>query len=208
MLALIFAAGALAGCSGKKPAPADPTAQPTEAAATQSGDATEVPEWMWTPDPALYILGEDGFYEDDILSVYWPSYLEYSYSMSQNTALYVGRMEDGHKLALSYTVDEGGSFEDEVACYDFDGYQQYLTEGNNLYYYLEEFNFITIDGHRAMRAVYNYDPPEEPNHYTRILQYAIDVNGWILGIGFSTQAETFPKECIDSINSIKFKPGY
>ena len=219
VLAVISACCFICGCGGSN---GDQTADNTEPAATAAPaatqdpnatadpNATEIPEWMWTPDPALFILGEDGYFEDQYLSAYWPKYLEYQYSMASNCAQYAGypEGEGSRKLVFSYTPDEGGIFDEELGCYDFDSYQKFMTENMNTYFYLEEFNFITIDGHRALRVVFNYDPPGEPEHYTRVLQYSINVNGWIMGLAFSTQADTFPTECITCINTIHFKDGY
>lgn len=217
VFALLFVLTALVGCKSGNDDPT-PTVQPTSGndatsdatpTPTEEGDPTQIPEWMWTPDPALYILGENGYYEDDILSANWPAYLEYKDSVYQNCARYIGYPEGSEKkLVFSYTVDQGGSYADEIAGYDFDGYQEYITNYLNEYFYLEEYSKIKIDGHDAIKAVYNYNPPGEPEHYTRVLQYSIDVNGWILGLGFTTQLETFPEECITCINTIKFKEGY
>lgn len=187
-------------------ATADPDATP---AATADTSPTEVPEWMWTPDPALFILGDDGYFEDQYLTAYWPAYLEYQYSVSSNSAQYAGYPSEGaKKLAFSYTPDEGGIFEEELGGFTFDTYQEYIVNEMNLYFELKEFGYITIDGHRALRAVYDYNPPDDPDHFTRVLQYSIDVNGWILGLCFTTQADTFPTECITCINTIHFKEGY
>ena len=208
-LALLTVAAAFSGCKkNNDDKDGTQTAAPTSAPAN-SGDATELPEWMWTPDPALFILGEDGFFEDQYITANWPAYLEYQSSMASNCAQYIGYPEGStKKLAFSYTPDEGGEFETEIACMDFESYQQFMTEQMNLYYYLEEFSFIKIDGHRALRAVFNYNPPDEPEHYTRVLQYSIDVNGWIMGLCFTTQLPEFPEECFTCINTIHFKDGY
>ena len=220
MLAAVTALCCLAGCSGNSNWKPDGTAAPadTQTAANTSdpsatpdpnATATPVPEWMWTPDPALFILGEDGFYDDRYLSAYWPAYLEYQYSVSSNSAQYTGYPYEGaKKLAFSYTPDEGGIFEEECGGFDFDSYQKFIRDEMNMYFELQEFGYITIDGHRALRAVYNYNPPEEPEHFTRVLQYTIEVNGWILGLCFTTQADTFPEECVTCINTIHFKDGY
>ena len=204
-LAVLTALCAFAGCKKKD----DPSDSNATAAPTSDADATELPEWMWTPDPALFFLGEDGFFEDQYLSAYWPEYLEYQYSITSNCAQYIGYPNGGKKkLVFAYTPDEGGDFAGEIGCMDFESYQKFMTDQMNLYYYLEEFSFITVDGHRALRAVFNYDPPGEPEHYTRVLQYSVDVNGWILGLSFSTQLEEFPPECDECIKTIRFKDGY
>ena len=211
-LAVVFAAFAFAGC-GKGGHNVSPTTEPTSAPTADASetedpnaDPTEVPEWMWTADPALYVLGEDGYFEDEYITAYWPPYLELLTTSASNTAIYSGYPEGrDHKLSFSYTTDTGGSFEEEVAGFDFDSYQEYLTNGMNIYFYLEEFSYITIQGHRALRAIFNYNPPDDPDHYVRTLQYTIDVDGWILGLGFSTKDPTFPEECITCIDTIRFK---
>ena len=171
-----------------------------------NAEPTELPEYLWTADPALYVLGEDGYFEDEYLSAYWPSFLElYTTSMS-NTAIYRGYPEGSDKrVTFSYTTDTGGSYADEVAGFDFDSYQDFIKNEMNEYFYLVEFGYITIQGHEALRAVFNYDPPEQPERFTRTLQYTINVDGWILGLGFSTQADSFPPECITCIDTIRFK---
>ena len=214
LLAVVLAAlivCTFVGCGGGETKPDTTEASATQPAVTAdpNAPATEVPEWMWTPDPALYILGEGGYFEDQYLTAYWPEYLEYQYSVSSNSAQYSGYPAEGaKKLAFSYTPDEGGIFEEELGGFDFNSYQQYIIDQMNLYFELQEFGYMTIDGHRALRAVYNYNPPEEPERFTRVLQYSIDVNGWILGLCFTTQADTFPTECITCINTIHFKDGY
>ena len=208
-MALLFIAAALAGCSGSvKPQPtSSPTAAPT-AQNTESGEATEIPEWMWTPDPALFILGEDGFFEDDYLSAYWPAYLEYQYSIASNCAQYMGYPEGSEKkLLFSYLPDEGGIYADEIAVHDRDSYEALLQE-KGAPYYVKEFAKTKVDGHDALRIVFDYVDPEKPEHYVKTLQYLINVNGWILQLLFSTQDTTIPEECINSVNTIKFKPGY
>lgn len=214
-IALVCAAltlvSALTGCSRNNHTDnTDPTALPTAlptAPIADTSDPTENP--IVTPDPAKYALGEDGYFEDEFLTAYWPSFLKFIGSSLDNTVMYQGYPEGSEKkVTFSYTWDTGGSFEQEVAGFDFNSYQEYLTKGMNLYFYLEEMNYIQVDGHETLRAVFNYNPPDEPEHYVRILQYTINVNGWILGLGFTTQDETFPPECVDSISTIKFKPGY
>lgn len=214
--ALLMLLSAFAGCSRSHGNNADPTSLPTAPLITadpnateDNSDPTEVPEYLWTPDPALFELGEDGYYEDEYLSAYWPSFLKFAGTSMSNTAIYTGYPEGSDKKAtFSYTFDTGGSYADEVAGFDFDSYQDYLTNGMNIYFYLEEMSYVKIQGHDALKAVFNYNPPDEPEHYVRMLQYAINVNGWILGLGFSTQDETFPPEFIECIDTIRFKDGY
>lgn len=208
-LALLTAVCAFTGCKKHQEQDANNTNPPALPTSNPNTEATELPEWMWTPDPALFILGEDGFFEDQYLTANWPAYLEYQYSMASNCAQYIGYPEGSQKkLVFSYTPDEGGDYEAEMAHMDFDSFEKFIQEQMNLYFYLEEFDYIRIDGHRALRAVYNYDPPGEPEHYTRVLQYSIEVNGWIMGLCFSTQLEEFPEECFTCINTIHFKDGY
>lgn len=215
-MALLCSVTALYGCHGG--GSTTPTAEPTaQANATDdpssqtdgTAEATELPEYMWTPDPALYILGEDGFFEDKYLTAYLPTFLEYKGHYLSNSAQYSGYPEGYEKkVVLSYTPDEGGVFDNELEGLNFTTYEKYLQENVNSYFYLQEFGYTLIDGHRAMRAAYIYDPPEEPEHFCRLLQYNINVNGWVLGICFSTQADAFPPECDASIKTIRFKDGY
>ncbi len=222
ILALICLTVQLAGCHGsgkteQTPVPtasADNTEDGSSAVTdapedTELPEETELPEWMWTPDPAIYALGEDGYYEDDYLTVYWPSYLEVQSALGSNAAQYVGYPEGSDKkLVFCYLPDEGGSFEDEIGVFkDAASYEEFM-QSNGSPYYVKEFTHIKIDGHDTLRAVIYYDPADEPEHFVRMLQYAINVNGWILQISFSTQADTFPEECITCINTIHFKDGY
>ena len=66
-LAAIFVSGAVSCSHGSN------YTSPSELPSL-SDIATQVPEWMQTPDPAIYELGEDGYFEDEYITAYFPSY--------------------------------------------------------------------------------------------------------------------------------------
>ncbi|MBO4849061.1 MAG: hypothetical protein J5586_07915 [Clostridia bacterium] len=196
--ALLTAALLTAGCRNSGSQTADPTAAPL---------ATETPELFRTPDPAKYQLSEDGYFEDEYLSANWPSMLEYTGHLLNNNAQYRGYLPDGRKLLFTYLTDDGASFEEEIANHDADSYQKFIRETINEYFDLYEFEYITVDGHRALRVLYDYAPPDDEAHRVHVLQYLIDVKGWVMTLTFTTQGE-FPASCDECVGTIRFKDGY
>lgn len=194
ILAALFAA-LLCGCGGGASHEAANTDLP-------SLPPTEPPTWMQTTDPRPYELGPDGYFSDDYITVNWPSFLKFDRVIS-NDAQYSGKV-NGKKVVLSYVVDSGGSFEQELGYFDFDSYAEYLRNEINSYYVLKEFAYTAVDGHMAVRAAFDYDPPDEPEKLVHILQYTFNVKGWILGVTFTSQGD-IPAECEESILSIDFK---
>ncbi|MCR5809280.1 MAG: hypothetical protein K6G56_06925 [Clostridiales bacterium] len=216
ILIVVFSALFLTGCR-KTPndfakdtdAPAKTTPDPSAGElATKDPNATEIPQWMTTPDPAKYELGDDGYFEDDFLSANWPPFLVYRGHLFSNNAQYGCYLEDGKKLLFSYVTDEGADYEKEVAGFTKETYEQYMQENLNSYYFIKEFEYLTIDGHPAMRVRFDYDPPEDHSRLTHVLEYCINVNGWVLGLTFTTQSDSFPPICDECMKTIKFKEGY
>lgn len=204
LLAAMLAIPGFAGCHGGESGVYD---TPEPIVTPDPADPTEVPEFLRTPDPALYQLTEDGIFEDEYLTMQMPSYMGFYTFSSPNSADYIGTMPSGNRLAFNYTWDTGGSFDEECANFTFDSYQEYLTTQMNSYFYLEEFAYVTVDGHTALRSIFRYEPPNDPDHLTHALQYLINVNGWILSMGYSSLDE-IPAECEADIRAIKFKAGY
>ncbi len=200
ILALAFAVGCIcfSGCGDNNK---------TDASATETPAPTL--DWNTTPDPALFELDEDGHFENEVFSVTWPSILSYKYALLSNSCIYEGYTEDGHKLVLSYTLDEGGEYASEIGGYTAETYQQFLNSANDEdkgdTYFVDEFAYIKIDGHDAMRCIFRY---EYQDSNVKILQYAINVNGWILSFAFSITADEFPEYVDASVNGIRFKDGY
>lgn len=208
--AVLMLAVSLAGCSdgsGQSYETPEPITTPAPTETNDPSVPTNIPEWMQTPDPALYTPDENGFFEDKYLSVYWPSFLEFMTFSGPNSVNYRGALESGNYLVLNYTWDEGGSYADEVGIYDRDGYEKYMQENMNSYFYVEEFDKIKVDGHEAIRVGFRYDPPETPEHLTHALMYVINVNGWIVSINY-TSLDELPAICDESVNTIRFKAGY
>lgn len=211
IILLITTLAAMLSACRAKPSPAIETDDPNNTsspAVTQGAEGTEVPQWMVTPDPAAYQLGEDGFFDDEYLTAYWPAFLAYRGHLFSNNAQYDGYLSDGKKLLFSYVTDDGANYEDEVAGFDKDSYQRYMQENMNSYFFIKEFGYLEVDGHPAMRVLFDYDPPEDPEHLTHVLEYCINVNGWVLGLTFTTQSDSFPPVCDECIKTIKFKDGY
>lgn len=159
-----------------------------------------------TADVSGYILGENGYFEDEYICANWPSILEFN-GLNVNIAQYSGVTEKGDKLFFSYVLDTGGDFNSELRSFDFNSYSSYLTNSLNKYYKLKEFDYIVIDGHTALRAVYDYAPPDEPEKLVHVLQISIGVDGWIMGLSFTSKGE-IPSYCDESARNIKFKEGH
>lgn len=207
--AVLMLAANLAACtgSGQDYATPEPIVTPAPTATNDPSVPTNIPEWMQTPDPALYTPDENGFFEDQYFSVYWPSFLKFMTFSGPNSVNYRGDLESGNALVLNYTWDEGGSYEDEVAGFDAKSYEEYMQKNMNSYFYVEEFEYTKVDGHDALRVGFRYDPPETPDHLTHALMYIINVNGWIISINY-TSLDELPSICDESVNTIKFKAGY
>lgn len=193
LLALVLAFSAC----GKAKAPSDPPAASSAPAQTQ--------EVLQSPDADAYALGPDGYYEDEFITASWYPTLSLN-RVVMNYAEYVGTTPEGVKLFFSYTADDASSFGEELAGHDFDSYQKLLFSQNS-YYYLKEFGYVTVDSHTALRAVYEYAPKEEPDRKVYVLQYAYNVNGWIMNAAYSSLAP-LPAECEDTLKTVRFKPGY
>ena len=195
-LAALFAITAFPACSGN--------GYPSESQKPVSSDtASEIPEYMQTLNPADFEIGEDGFFEDKYLSAYWVKGMKLD-GIRLNYVQYSCIAEDGKRLRFSYVRDSGGSFEKELEGYDFASYQGYLKSELNTYYILKEFDYVKQDGHRGIRAMYEYAPPDESGKVVKVLQYAFNVEGWILNLTFTTQGE-IPAACDESIRTIDFK---
>ncbi len=172
--------------------------------------ATEAPsaapdDVFTTPDASLFELGENGRFEDQYITANWYPTLKLS-RVVMNYAEYEGTTLSGDRLLFSYTVDDMGSFAGELSGHDFDSYQKLLFSQNS-YYYLKDFGYVTVDGHETLRAVYEYAPDEEPDKKVYVLQYAYNVNGWIMSVAY-TSLSPIPAECEDTLNSVRFKAGY
>ncbi|MBO4563734.1 MAG: hypothetical protein J5772_09035 [Clostridia bacterium] len=204
LILLILAASLLAaGCGRGK----DPASLSTPAPENTGASPTDLPEYMQTPDPALYELGDDGYFEDEILCANWPSFLEYIGHVLSNNAQYRGYLPNGKKLLFSYLTDDGASYSDEIAGHDKSSYQKFMREQINEYFELYEFEYTTVDGHQALRVLYDYAPPDDEAKRVHVLQYLINVRGWVMTLTFTTQDE-FPEVCDDCIKTIRFKDGY
>lgn len=190
LLLLLAVCFAFAGCGKGKDTPADPTS---------------IPDIFQTPDAESYELGPNGYYEDQYITASWYPTLKLS-RVVMNYAEYEGKTPSGDRLLFSYTVDDLGSFAQELSGHDFDSYQKLLFSQNS-YYYLKDFGYVKVDGHEALRAVYEYAPDEEPDKKVYVLQYAYNVNGWIMSVAY-TSLSPIPPECEDTLNSIRFKAGY
>ena len=185
----------LTGCGKNKPGTADNTPPAV----------TESPFAVPTVDPEQYALGPDGAFEDEYITAIWYPALTLN-RVILNFAEYSCTTENGDRLLFSYTVDDLGSFDEELGGHDFDSYQELLFAQNS-YYYLKEFSYETVDSHTALRAVYEYAPDEEPDKKVYILQYAYNVNGWIMSMVYTSLAP-LPEECEETLKNVKFKPGY
>lgn len=195
--ALLIALTLLCGCNKSGPVP--------EEVVSPAPIVTRDP--AKTPDPDQYKPDAEGRIADDILSMQLPKYLKFDSITMNNVATYSGTPEGGSKIIFTYTIDDGGIYADELAGYDFDSYQEYIRENINEFFVLKEFSYTEIDGHEVLRAAYDYAPPDEPSHYTYVLQYSFNVNGWIVGFAF-TSLKDLPAECDDCIRTVKFNEGY
>ncbi|MBR3382513.1 MAG: hypothetical protein IKG85_05695 [Clostridia bacterium] len=190
---LLLAASATAlACSCTKPgSEADPS-------------VTEIPEWMQTADPSDYEPDAEGYFEDEYIRVKWPEFLSFDFSQF-NYAQYSGMTEDGTRVLFAYVPDDGASYADEIAKYDFDGYSEHLVNDLNSYYVLNEFSPAEVDGHAAMKIVYDYVPEEDPeNNTVHVLQYVVNNRGWVLSFSFTSKGD-IPAECGESILSMEIK---
>ena len=188
---ILLAAMLFTGCHKGNPS-VDPTQSASPSAAQDD-------------DTAKYQLGPNGAFEDEYITANWYPTLSLT-RVVMNFAEYSGTTEDGEKLLFSYTVDDLGSFDEELGGHDKDSYQELLFSQNS-YYYLDEFSYEKVDGHTALRALYRYAPAEEPDKVVYILQYAYNVNGWIMSMAY-TSLSPLPAECEETLKTVKFKKGY
>lgn len=206
ILAVLLAA-AFAGCSGggKPYATPEPIVTPVPTAVPDSG----------TPDPGSsgWIDEEidneeftlvDGHYEDAILTVDLPKMLGDPVT-DINTRTFAGKLEDGTGIGMTYIWDNFSEYETDVAKYDFDSYNEYLTTVVSSDMKLLEYNNITVDGHRGVKAAFDYTYEDRPT--VHIVQYSIEVHGWVLGFTASTNGE-IPPELDEGIMALKFKEGF
>ena len=160
ILALAFAVGCIcfSGCGDNNK---------TDASATETPAPTL--DWNTTPDPALFELDEDGHFENEVFSVTWPSILSYKYALLSNSCIYEGYTEDGHKLVLSYTLDEGGEYASEIGGYTAETYQQFLNSANDEdkgdTYFVDEFAYMKIDGIEQDLEGYDFRSDESLTDY-------------------------------------------
>ena len=208
LFALIFVfifAAAFCGCRGNYVAP-DPVS-PGSTADPDSSHSHTI--HLQTPDvdPDLYELGENGYYEDEYMSVNFPSFLSLEKFTVSGGPIYTGEY-DGHKYKMSYLRDVTSDYETVLSGATAESYGEYLNEQVSKYYVMQELSHIKIDGHDATLIRYYFQYPNDPDKRVPALQYCINVDGWIMSLGFTTDAEDFTEECYSFTDTIHFKPGY
>ena len=189
LLALAFALGCASGEQTGK----------SESERTAAPIPTPTPEP--TVVPALLMLGEGGVLEDDHVRLRIPEYLEYDSSPAYNCAYYTFVSDGGVSLAFAYVPDPDTSYQKEIGGMKREDYakQVFNSSGANL----EEFKFVKVQGHDALRTLTVYQGSNGVK--SRMLTYFIDVDGWLLTLSYTTNAASLPEECEQGILDIELK---
>ena len=203
MIIAVTLCTALCGCSGSGKPYATPDPMPT---ANVTARATLTPqEEDYQMANADYTF-EIGHYEDMFMSIELPDFLRLTENF-QNTRTFGGASKNKLLISCVYTWDLPAKYDSEVAIYDYDSYNEYLTGTVSRLFTLFTFDNIVIDGHEAVKATYDYnyeEPGQDPAHF---IHYMINVNGWVMTIVVCSR-DDIPESINDAVMGIKFKEGF
>ena len=203
MIIAVTLCTALCGCSGSGKPYATPDPMPT---ANVTARATLTPQEEDLEMANTDYVFESGHYEDMFMSIDLPDFLTMTENI-QNTRSFDGVSENELIIACGYTWDVPADYDSEVAVYDFDSYNEYLTGTVSRRFELFSFEKIQIDGHEAVKATYDYnyeEPGQDPAHF---IHYMINVNGWVMTFVVSSR-DDIPESINDAVMGIKFKEGF
>ena len=197
LLCVICAVTLLCACS-----PAAPDEQSSAADETAKPVSIPTPTPAPTVVPEVTVLGRDGLFEDSHVRLYIPAYLEYDSSPSYNSAYFSAVTDEGYSIAFGYLPDEDTSYEKEIGGLKRTDYAKQIFNSSGAS--LEEFKFVTVAGHEALRTLV-ISENVSTGAVSRTLTFFINVEGWLLTLTYSTNMPQLPAECEQGILDMVIK---